>query len=172
MDGESGESRRLKTQVRICNGGKRKYSNLKSILKRLRFSSLAFSFSFMWCLPCCVTRRSCSNAVWACNVLLAMHWHTNRVQYSLSGVSRCNIYYRAVLQLDMKHCWFYSLFVRRCGLSINWITYASCIVLAFSVLAFSVHAFSILAKCAVSYLPFPYLRFPVLAFSAPAVNRQ
>ena len=32
-----------KTQVRICNGGKRKYSNLKSILKSLRFSSLAFS---------------------------------------------------------------------------------------------------------------------------------
>ena len=31
------------TQVRICNGGKRKYSNLKSILKSLRFSSLAFS---------------------------------------------------------------------------------------------------------------------------------
>jgi len=29
--------------VRICNGGKRKYSNLKSILKSLRFSSLAFS---------------------------------------------------------------------------------------------------------------------------------
>jgi len=32
-----------KTQVLICNGGKRKYSNLKSILKSLRFSSLAFS---------------------------------------------------------------------------------------------------------------------------------
>jgi len=32
-----------KTQVRICNGGKHKYSNLKSILKSLRFSSLAFS---------------------------------------------------------------------------------------------------------------------------------
>jgi len=32
-----------KTQVRILNGGKRKYSNLKSILKTLRFSSLAFS---------------------------------------------------------------------------------------------------------------------------------
>jgi len=32
-----------KTQVRICNGGKRKYTNLKSILKSLRFSSLAFS---------------------------------------------------------------------------------------------------------------------------------
>jgi len=32
-----------KTQIRICNGGKRKYSNLKSILKSLRFSSLAFS---------------------------------------------------------------------------------------------------------------------------------
>ena len=32
-----------KTQVRICNGGKRKYSNLKSILKSLRYSSLAFS---------------------------------------------------------------------------------------------------------------------------------
>ena len=32
-----------KTQVRICKGGKRKYSNLKSILKCLRFSSLAFS---------------------------------------------------------------------------------------------------------------------------------
>ena len=32
-----------KKQVRICNGGKRKYSNLKSILKSLRFSSLAFS---------------------------------------------------------------------------------------------------------------------------------
>jgi len=32
-----------KTQVRICNGGKRKYSNLKSILKSLRFSSVAFS---------------------------------------------------------------------------------------------------------------------------------
>jgi len=32
-----------KTQVRICNGGKRKKSNLKSILKSLRFSSLAFS---------------------------------------------------------------------------------------------------------------------------------
>ena len=32
-----------KTQVRICNGGKRKYSNLKSILKSLRFSTLAFS---------------------------------------------------------------------------------------------------------------------------------
>jgi len=31
------------TQVRICNGGKRKYSNLTSILKSLRFSSLAFS---------------------------------------------------------------------------------------------------------------------------------
>ena len=36
-------SGRLKTQVRICNGGKRKYSKLKSILKSLRFSSLAFS---------------------------------------------------------------------------------------------------------------------------------
>ena len=32
-----------KTQGRICNGGKRKYSNLKSILKSLQFSSLAFS---------------------------------------------------------------------------------------------------------------------------------
>ena len=32
-----------KTQVRICNGGKLKYSKLKSILKSLRFSSLAFS---------------------------------------------------------------------------------------------------------------------------------
>ena len=32
-----------KTHVRICNGGKRKYSNLKSILKNLRFFSLAFS---------------------------------------------------------------------------------------------------------------------------------
>ena len=32
-----------KTQVRMCNGGKRKYSNLKSILNSLRFSSLAFS---------------------------------------------------------------------------------------------------------------------------------
>ena len=32
-----------KTQVRVCNGGKRKYSNLKSILKSLPFSSLAFS---------------------------------------------------------------------------------------------------------------------------------
>jgi len=32
-----------KMQVRICKGGKRKYSNLKSILKSLRFSSLAFS---------------------------------------------------------------------------------------------------------------------------------
>ena len=32
-----------KTQVRICNDGKRKYSNIKSILKSLRFSSLAFS---------------------------------------------------------------------------------------------------------------------------------
>jgi len=32
-----------KTQVRVCNGGKRKYSNLKSILKSLRFPSLAFS---------------------------------------------------------------------------------------------------------------------------------
>ena len=31
-----------KTQVRVCNGGKRKYSNLKSILKSLWFSSLAF----------------------------------------------------------------------------------------------------------------------------------
>ena len=38
-----------KTQVRICNGGKRKYSNLKSILKSLRFSSLAFSLqSIRW----------------------------------------------------------------------------------------------------------------------------
>ena len=40
----------LKTQVRktlvslrICNGGKRKYSNLKSILKSLQFSNPAFS---------------------------------------------------------------------------------------------------------------------------------
>ena len=32
-----------KTQVRICNGGKRNCSNRKSILKSLRFSSLAFS---------------------------------------------------------------------------------------------------------------------------------
>ena len=32
-----------KMQVRICKGGKRKYGNLKSILKTLRFSSLAFS---------------------------------------------------------------------------------------------------------------------------------
>jgi len=32
-----------KMQVRICSGGKRKYSNLKSISKSLRFSSLAFS---------------------------------------------------------------------------------------------------------------------------------
>jgi len=32
-----------KTPVRICNGGKRKYSSLKSILKSLRFSSLAYS---------------------------------------------------------------------------------------------------------------------------------
>ena len=36
-------SRLRKTRVRICNGGKRTYSNLKSILKSLRFSSLAFS---------------------------------------------------------------------------------------------------------------------------------
>ena len=36
-----------KTQVRICNGGKRKYSNLKSILKSLRFSSLAFSVDLL-----------------------------------------------------------------------------------------------------------------------------
>jgi len=33
----------LKTQVRICNGGTRKYSNLTSILKSLRYSTLAFS---------------------------------------------------------------------------------------------------------------------------------
>ena len=32
-----------KTQVRICNGGKRKYGNLKSILKSLRYSTLVFS---------------------------------------------------------------------------------------------------------------------------------
>jgi len=32
-----------KMQVRICNGGKRKYSDLKSILKSLRLSSLVFS---------------------------------------------------------------------------------------------------------------------------------
>ena len=32
-----------KTQVRICNGGKRKYGNLKSTLKSLRYSTLAFS---------------------------------------------------------------------------------------------------------------------------------
>ena len=32
-----------KTQVRICNAGKSKYSNLKSVLKSLRFSSLAVS---------------------------------------------------------------------------------------------------------------------------------
>ena len=32
-----------KTQVRICNGGKRKYSDLKSILKSLQLSSLVFS---------------------------------------------------------------------------------------------------------------------------------
>jgi len=66
-----------------------------------------------------------------------MYWHTNRLQFPLSRMSRCNICYRAVLQLDMKNCWFCSFFVRRCVLSINWITYASCIVLAFSVLAFS-----------------------------------
>jgi len=36
-----------KTQVRICNGGKRKYSNLKSSLKSLRFSSLAFSVDLL-----------------------------------------------------------------------------------------------------------------------------
>jgi len=62
---------------------------------------------------------------------------TDRLQFPLSRVSRCNIYCRAVLQLDMKHCGFYSFFARPCVLSINWITYASCIVLAFSVLAFS-----------------------------------
>ena len=33
----------VRKKVRICNGGKGKYSNLKSILKSLRFSSLAFS---------------------------------------------------------------------------------------------------------------------------------
>ena len=36
-----------KTQVRMCNGGKRKYSNLKSILKSLRFYSLAFSVDLL-----------------------------------------------------------------------------------------------------------------------------
>ena len=39
----STNEQRWKTHVLICNGGKRKYSNLKSILKSLRFSSLAFS---------------------------------------------------------------------------------------------------------------------------------
>ena len=37
------ENASTETPVRICNDGKRKYSNLKSILKSLRFSSLAFS---------------------------------------------------------------------------------------------------------------------------------
>ena len=43
---EDGICKYRKTQVgglRICNGGKRKYSDLKCILKTLRFSSLAFS---------------------------------------------------------------------------------------------------------------------------------
>jgi len=44
---------------------------------------------------------------------------TDRLQFPLSRVSRCNIYCRAVLQLDMKHCGFYSFFARRCVLSIN-----------------------------------------------------
>ena len=113
----------------------------------------------MWCLPCCAACQSCSNTVWACNVSSAMYWHTSRLQFPLSRVSRCNIYYCAVLQLDMKHCWFYSFFVWRCALNMNWINYASCIVLAFSVLAFS--------TVADSYLRFPYLCFPVLAFLAP-----
>ena len=47
------------------------------------------------------------------------------LQFTLSRVWRCNIYYSAVLQLDMKHCWFYSFFVQRCVLSISWITYSS-----------------------------------------------
>ena len=34
-----------KTKVRICNGGKRKHSNLKSILKSLRFSTLTLAFA-------------------------------------------------------------------------------------------------------------------------------
>jgi len=32
-----------KTQVRICNGGKRKYNNLEYFEEFMRFSSLAFS---------------------------------------------------------------------------------------------------------------------------------
>jgi len=42
------------------------------------------------------------STVWTCNFLSAMYWHTHRHQFSLSCVSRCNIFYRPVLQLDMK----------------------------------------------------------------------
>jgi len=43
MNVQGWEMQVRKTQVRICNGGKRKYSNLKSILKSSRYSTLAFS---------------------------------------------------------------------------------------------------------------------------------
>ena len=54
--------------------------------------------------------RGPSFRIWTASL---MYWHTTSLQFPLSRLSRCNIYYRAVLQLDMKHCWFYSFFVRR-----------------------------------------------------------
>ena len=42
------------------------------------------------------------STVWTCNFLSAMYWHTRRHKFSLFCVSRCNIFYRPVLQLDMK----------------------------------------------------------------------
>ena len=59
-----------KTLVRIYKGGKRKYSNLKSISKSLRFSSLAVLVDLLSVF------------------LSAMYWHTNRLQFPLSRVSR------------------------------------------------------------------------------------
>ena len=53
----------------------------------------------MWCLPCCAARVKVALMPRG----RATFCHTNRLQFPLSRVSHCNIYYRAVLQLDMKH---------------------------------------------------------------------
>jgi len=98
--------------------------------------------------------------------LSAMYWHTRRHQFSLSCVSRCNIFYRPVLQLDMKQlqilsrmrCCSFNL-VRpslRVPLYLHQTVFTGIHV---SLLMFSVLAYSSSAN---SYLRLQYLRFPPL----------
>jgi len=44
----------------------------------------------------------CISTMGKCNFLSAVYWHTRRHQFSLSCMSRCNIFYCPVLQLDVQ----------------------------------------------------------------------